>query len=68
MNTTPPLHHPVKTDFAVQSASLFFCVEIVLFLLYSCGAGTAADTENTTGLISSQLELHRLRTGWYLRR
>lgn len=27
-----------------------------------CGAGTAADTENSTNLISSQLELHRLRT------
>jgi len=31
--------------------------------IYCCGAGTAADTENTTGLISSQLELHRLATG-----
>mmetsp|Transcript_13326 Transcript_13326/g.22791 ORF Transcript_13326/g.22791 Transcript_13326/m.22791 type:complete len:276 (-) Transcript_13326:75-902(-) len=31
--------------------------------IYCCGAGTAADTENTTGLISSQLELHRLSTG-----
>lgn len=31
--------------------------------IYCCGAGTAADTENTTGLISSQLELHRLNTG-----
>lgn len=30
--------------------------------IYCCGAGTAADTENTTNLISSQLELHRLRT------
>ncbi|RLN51622.1 hypothetical protein BBJ29_009464, partial [Phytophthora kernoviae] len=30
--------------------------------IYCCGAGTAADTENTTGLISSQLELHRLNT------
>lgn len=28
-----------------------------------CGAGTAADTEAVTGLISSQLELHRLATG-----
>jgi len=28
--------------------------------IYCCGAGTAADTENTTGLISSQLDLHRL--------
>jgi 20S proteasome subunit beta 2 len=31
--------------------------------MWCCGAGTAADTENTTALISSQLELHRLQTG-----
>nr|XP_018914942.1 PREDICTED: proteasome subunit beta type-7 [Bemisia tabaci] len=31
--------------------------------MYCCGAGTAADTEATTALISSQLELHRLNTG-----
>ncbi|CAG8489349.1 1927_t:CDS:2 [Funneliformis caledonium] len=31
--------------------------------IYCCGAGTAADTEFTTALISSQLELHRLTTG-----
>eukprot|EP01115_Flamella_aegyptia_P008973 TRINITY_DN3768_c0_g1_i1.p1 TRINITY_DN3768_c0_g1~~TRINITY_DN3768_c0_g1_i1.p1 ORF type:complete len:292 (-),score=52.28 TRINITY_DN3768_c0_g1_i1:29-904(-) len=31
--------------------------------IYCCGAGTSADTENTTALISSQLELHRLSTG-----
>jgi len=31
--------------------------------IYCCGAGTSADTENVTGLISSQLELHRLATG-----
>jgi 20S proteasome subunit beta 2 len=31
--------------------------------IYCCGAGTAADTEMTTLLISSQLELHRLNTG-----
>ncbi|CAI2198129.1 18519_t:CDS:2, partial [Funneliformis geosporum] len=31
--------------------------------IYCCGAGTAADTEYTTALISSQLELHRLTTG-----
>eukprot|EP01051_Picozoa_sp_SAG22_P030736 SAG22_NODE_12081_length_457_cov_0.812849_1_plen_133_part_01 len=30
--------------------------------IYCCGAGTAADTENTTGMIASQLELHRLAT------
>lgn len=31
--------------------------------IYCCGAGTAADTEKTTKMISSQLELHRLATG-----
>ncbi|XP_043798670.1 proteasome subunit beta type-7 [Apis laboriosa] len=30
--------------------------------MYCCGAGTAADTEMTTQMISSQLELHRLNT------
>eukprot|EP00246_Nothoceros_aenigmaticus_P007175 TRINITY_DN20837_c0_g1_i1.p1 TRINITY_DN20837_c0_g1~~TRINITY_DN20837_c0_g1_i1.p1 ORF type:complete len:273 (-),score=29.53 TRINITY_DN20837_c0_g1_i1:150-968(-) len=31
--------------------------------IYCCGAGTAADTENVTDMISSQLELHRYATG-----
>jgi len=31
--------------------------------IYCCGAGTSADTENTTAMVSSQLELHRLATG-----
>jgi len=31
--------------------------------IYCCGAGTAADTEMTTNLISADLELHRLNTG-----
>ncbi|CAI9740132.1 proteasome subunit beta type-7-like [Octopus vulgaris] len=31
--------------------------------IYCCGAGTAADTEMTTQLIASQLELHKLNTG-----
>jgi len=31
--------------------------------MYCCGAGTAADTEKTTNMIASQLELHRLNTG-----
>lgn len=31
--------------------------------IYCCGAGTAADTENVTGMVSSQLELHRYATG-----
>lgn len=35
--------------------------------IYCCGAGTAADTEYTTRMISSQLELHRLNTGRQVR-
>eukprot|EP00160_Parvularia_atlantis_P015316 Unigene4297_Nuclearia_a/m.13138 Unigene4297_Nuclearia_a/g.13138 ORF Unigene4297_Nuclearia_a/g.13138 Unigene4297_Nuclearia_a/m.13138 type:complete len:276 (+) Unigene4297_Nuclearia_a:60-887(+) len=31
--------------------------------IYCCGAGTAADTENVTGMISRQMELHSLNTG-----
>ncbi|ORX70095.1 proteasome subunit beta type-7 [Linderina pennispora] len=31
--------------------------------MYCCGAGTAADTEFTTNMISSQLALHSLSTG-----
>ncbi|KAJ8670551.1 hypothetical protein QAD02_001810 [Eretmocerus hayati] len=30
--------------------------------MYCCGAGTAADTDMTTEMIASQLELHRLNT------
>ena len=31
--------------------------------VYCCGAGTAADTENVTGMVASSLELHRQGTG-----
>lgn len=31
--------------------------------IYCCGAGTAADTENVTAMVSSALELHRYGTG-----
>jgi len=31
--------------------------------IYCCGAGTAADTQQVTDMISSQLELHRYSTG-----
>ncbi|KAG8366003.1 hypothetical protein BUALT_Bualt17G0030900 [Buddleja alternifolia] len=31
--------------------------------IYCCGAGTAADTEAVTDMISSQLKLHRYHTG-----
>ncbi|XP_050307326.1 proteasome subunit beta type-7 [Anthonomus grandis grandis] len=35
--------------------------------MYCCGAGTAADTEMTTQMVSSQLELHRLYTNRVVR-
>lgn len=35
--------------------------------IYCCGAGTAADTEYTTRMIASQLELHRLNSGRQVR-
>lgn len=35
--------------------------------IYCCGAGTAADTDFTTRMISSQLELHRLNSGRQIR-
>uniref|UniRef100_A0A0R0L8P5 Proteasome subunit beta n=1 Tax=Glycine max TaxID=3847 RepID=A0A0R0L8P5_SOYBN len=31
--------------------------------IYCCGAGTAADTEAVTDMVSSQLQLHRYHTG-----
>merc|ERR1711998_454908 len=31
--------------------------------IYCCGAGTAADTQQVTEMIASQLELHRMATG-----
>ena len=31
--------------------------------VYCCGAGTAADTDNSTGMVSSALALHRFATG-----
>eukprot|EP00245_Coleochaete_scutata_P007493 TRINITY_DN22916_c0_g1_i1.p1 TRINITY_DN22916_c0_g1~~TRINITY_DN22916_c0_g1_i1.p1 ORF type:complete len:276 (+),score=37.12 TRINITY_DN22916_c0_g1_i1:69-896(+) len=31
--------------------------------IYCCGAGTAADTQNVTEMVSSQLDLHRYATG-----
>eukprot|EP00882_Tetradesmus_deserticola_P002251 GHRQ01002403.1.p1 GENE.GHRQ01002403.1~~GHRQ01002403.1.p1 ORF type:complete len:269 (+),score=109.43 GHRQ01002403.1:357-1163(+) len=31
--------------------------------IYCCGAGTAADTENVTAMVSSHLELHKYSTG-----
>jgi 20S proteasome subunit beta 2 len=35
--------------------------------IYCCGAGTAADTEYTTRMVASKLELHRLNSGRQVR-
>lgn len=37
--------------------------KFLLVFFSCCGAGTAADTDMTTQLISSNLELHSLSTG-----
>lgn len=42
---------------------LLFAIRCENTCFSCCGAGTAADTEMTTNMISSQLELHRLNTG-----
>jgi 20S proteasome subunit beta 2 len=33
--------------------------------IFCCGAGTSADCENVTEMMSSNLTLHRLSTGWW---
>jgi 20S proteasome subunit beta 2 len=38
-------------------------IHFITDYIWCCGAGTAADTENTTAMISSQLELLRLQHG-----
>lgn len=50
-------------DIDFTHALLIFAIINKLFLISCCGAGTAADTEMTTQMISSQLELHKLNTG-----
>jgi len=44
---------PILPTFSQLAHNFFSC----------CGAGTAADTDMTTQLISSNLELHSLSTG-----
>ncbi|CDI96893.1 proteasome subunit beta type 7 [Echinococcus multilocularis] len=42
------------------------CCEKIHYIadnIYCCGAGTAADTQQVTRMVSSQIELHRLNTG-----
>lgn len=45
-----PVDHPAQIHYLTEG-------------IRCCGAGTAADTEFTTALISSNLELHALSTG-----
>lgn len=54
----------------IQRLILVFITKHILFKIHfitesirCCGAGTAADTEFTTALISSNMELHALQTG-----
>ena len=54
-----PLYSPQN----VTVASPSMLIEYLPLFSYCCGAGTAADTEFTTNLISSQIELHSLSTG-----
>jgi 20S proteasome subunit beta 2 len=42
---------------------LFAQIHYITESIRCCGAGTAADTEFTTALISSNMEMHALQTG-----
>ena len=62
----PPAPHPTPPPhprFAQISDKNCEKIHYIAPNIYCCGAGTAADTENVTKLISSQLELLRLQTG-----
>ena len=43
--------------------AFFIKIHYITESIRCCGAGTAADTEFTTALISSNMELHALQTG-----
>lgn len=51
------------TEGSIQSDKNCSKIHYICDNIYCCGAGTAADTEMTTQMISSQLKLHRLNTG-----
>ena len=62
----PTLYSPPSRLGRAGRSSLASTLKFVLPLVClhrCCGAGTSADTEATTQLISSQIELHRLATG-----
>ena len=54
---TPARPHPQVADKNCEK------IHYIAPNVYCCGAGTAADTENITQLISSQLELLRMQSG-----
>lgn len=51
-----------ETPLLVEPSGNWFQLFFIMFFS-CCGAGTAADTDMTTQLISSNLELHSLSTG-----
>ena len=62
-------HSSVLVSFQLSSSSShlylpsYLCFKIFSFYFSCCGAGTAADTEYTTKLISANIGLHSLNTG-----
>ncbi|OWK10675.1 PSMB7, partial [Cervus elaphus hippelaphus] len=52
-----------KTGTTIAGVVYKFSIGSQFSVLTCCGAGTAADTDMTTQLISSNLELHSLSTG-----
>ena len=58
----PPSLSPPSLPLSSLSLPLSF-LSPFLSSFSCCGAGTAADTEYTTEMISAEIELHRLATG-----
>lgn len=54
-----PRHHPRPSSISSPSFQIHYISESIR----CCGAGTAADTEFVTAMISSNMELHALSTG-----
>ena len=52
----------VKVFKVLTTNSLAFMPASFNLIFSCCGAGTAADTEYTTQIISANIELHRLET------
>lgn len=52
-----------ETPLLIETSGNWISAKFLIMCFSCCGAGTAADTEMTTQLISSNLELHSLSTG-----